>query len=371
MCHYALERYHGYGEDPIEAFTEYALKERQKIHENMAGKVPPGFWNTMDELEDLGRNILQHYLLHIKDNSDYEFEYVATEYEFSVPIPNQLIYLTDHCGEYYPWVTERWGQTPESHEEFIRLYTSRGLVNVDLNPDGTILCMTIPPLYVGRLDGLVRDRRGDIWIIDHKFMAQLVDREMLTLDTQTARYVWAATVAIKRGWWEGISPDARIRGALYNVVRKKVPKVPRVLKDGTTSKSKIDTTYEIFRSVLVSRKENPNDFREILLNLRDGGNKFFQLLEIERRPQELDLMGQKLGYEYEDMSRVASATRDLLHPILYPSPNRDCTWACSFKSICYVANWGGDVDHIIQATMVPQKRTDLYATQLEAEPEEI
>ena len=282
-----------------------------------------------------------------------------------MPIPNQFIYLSDEAGNWYDWVTAEWGADPFGNEQFQKLYTSRDLYG---NDDGR---WYVPPLYVGRLDGLVEDENGHVRIIDHKFMAQLVDPVILQLDTQTARYVWAANVAIQNGWWPEIPKGTVVRGALYNVVKKKAPKIPALTGGGSTSRSKsVDTTYEIFRATLLERGEDPRNFAEVLSYLRDEkGNRFFQLLPVHRSQRELDLVGDKLTYEYEDMARVASYTRDAGHPMLYPSPNRDCVWSCPYNTICNIANAGGDIEFYIDESMIQQKRTDLYASQLEFDQE--
>ena len=370
--HYALERYHGYGDDPVEVFRKWSSEERARIRQELAGRILPSFWEDFDECVRLGTNVLQHYLIHTKRNPVYDFKYIVTEYEFSVPIPNQRIYITDEYGDYLDWVVKEWGENPYENEQFQSFYVKRDLVEqLDVSEYGIV--KTIPPLYVGRLDGLVLDENEQIRVIDHKFMAQLVDPETLVLDAQTARYVWAANMAIENGWWPEVPQGTTVRGALYNVVRKKVPKLPVILeKTGRTSKNKsIDTTYEIFRAALIERGEDPKDFTEVLWHLRDKGNNFFQLEKINRSDRELELVGAKLTYEYEDLARVASLTKDLNHPALYPTATRDCSWSCPFKSVCYAANAGMDTEFLIQEQMIHQKRTDLYATQLEQDLEEV
>lgn len=364
--HLALERFHGYGENPVEVFLQYADSERIRLKQELRGRIIPGFWEDFEVCVKLGRNVLQHYLIHTKDNAEYRFEYLATEYEFSVPIPNQRIYLTDENGLYEPWVEAEWGSDPHKNEQFNKLYVERGLLEGQYY--GTRI-ETIPPLYVGRLDGLVLDDNGYVHVIDHKFMAQLVDPQSLRLDTQTARYVWAANVAIENGWWPEVPVGTTVRGALYNVVRKKVPKLPIILeRSGLTSKNKsIDTTYNIFRATLLERGENPKDFIEVLQTLRDKGNTFFQLERIHRSQRELALVGEKLAYEYADLATTAALTKDISHPALYPNAKRDCYWSCPFVKICEAANEGIDAEFLIDETMLQQERRDLYATQVDSE----
>jgi hypothetical protein len=206
-------------------------------------------------------------------------------------------------------------------------------------------------------------------------MASLVDPEMLTLDAQTAKYVWAANVAIENGWWPEVPQGTVVRGALYNVVRKKAPSTPAATQKGTSQAKNIDTTEEHYKATLIARGEDYKQYTDMLLYLRGknswvpqgagGSNKFFQLLPVERGERELELIGEKITYEYLDMNAIAIMSKDVMHPALYPSSTMDCRWKCSFKHICYVANYGGDVESLIEQSMVHQKRSDLYATQVE------
>ena len=366
--HYALERHYGYGEDALVAFRRWVEEDVERIHRGCSD-VPGWFETELDNLIVTGETIISHYLSWTHRRPEYRFKYIATEYEFSVPIPGTAIALTDDNGIYLPWVVAEWGADPTQNEQFIKLYVSRGLFKTHLDT------AFIPALYIGRLDGLVEDNNGHVKVIDHKFMASLVDSEYLLRDRQTARYVWAATESIKNGWWPEVAQGTPVRGALYNVVRKKAPVIPPVLaKSGTTSVNKnIDTTAECFRATLVQRGENPEapEFKEVLHKLRNSGTKFFQLLEVERGEEELALTGANMYYEYMDMTTAAETADKPEHPILYPSPNLNCAWDCSFKKLCYFTSIQADVEYLIEIDYIHQKRTAMYATQLEESTGEV
>lgn len=366
--HYALERYHGYGEDILVAFNRWVTDDIDRLNREMI--VPQWFEKEIEELTILGETILTHYVQWSNRRPEYRFKYIATEYEFSVPIPGIRIYLsTEGIGEdgkiwWDDWVTTEWGVNPLENPQFKKLYIDRNLYDEN---GGT---PSIPALYIGRLDGLVLDENQHVKVVDHKLMASLVDSEYLLRDRQTARYVWAATESIRHGWWPEVAKDTPVRGALYNVVRKKAPVIPTLLaKSGTTSTAKnIDSTEEVFRATLLSRGENPKDpqFAEVLKSLRGKGNKFFQLMAVERGEEELEMVGANMHYEYNDMARAAeSSNNDPCHPSLYATPNLNCAWDCSFRNLCYHVSIGSDVEHIIETEMRAQKRTALYATQVE------
>ena len=357
-CHYALEMWHGHDEPPVEAFNRWVREQLAEIGASTEGQMVGTMWSDLDEVIALGRGVLKHYVEHAKANILPHYEFIATEFEFSVPIPDQLIYLTYADGCTYDWVIDEWGQKFWENEQFKKLYIERGLFDSEQG--------TIPPLYVGRLDGLVRNSSGHVFVIDHKFMAALVNPEMLLIDSQMSRYIWATNEYIRQGWMDEIKPGTNVRGALYNVVRKKVPRVPPTTQSGKTSKNKnIDTTYEVFLETVKERGERPSDFVDVLLAIRERGNRFFQLEPVERSDEALALVGERLTWEYAEMSGTAGYSKDVMHPGLYPSPKPDCLWSCSYKSICYTANDNGDVEDVIAQTMTSQERRDLYATQLE------
>lgn len=362
--HYALERYHGYSEDPLVAFNRWAADDIARMEAEMT--LPQWFDNELSELIVMGETILSHYLQWSNRRPEYRFKYIATEYEFSVPIPGTRIELEDiETYKPHPWVITEWGENYKENAQFKKLYVERDLCYMD-----DFGVHVIPALYIGRLDGLVLDENEHVKVVDHKFMASLVDSEYLLRDRQTARYVWAAGESIKNGWWPEVAKDTPVRGALYNVVRKKAPVIPTLLaKSGTTSTAKnIDSTEEVFRATLLSRGENPKDpqFAEVLKSLRGKGNKFFQLMAVERGEEELEMVGANMHYEYNDMARAAeSSNNDPCHPSLYATPNLNCAWDCSFRNLCYHVSIGSDVEHIIETEMRAQKRTALYATQVE------
>lgn len=357
-CHYALERWHGYGEEPVEVFRQWAREQIFEISGNLGKYSSPTFWDEINEMVELGKQILASYVVYAEKHLLPKFKFIATEYEFSVPIPGHAVELRDAFNNPYPWVIAEWGQEYWDHEQFKTLYVARGLYDSENG--------TIPALYVGRLDGLVMDSNGHVWVIDHKFMAALVDPEMLLIDEQTAKYAWAANVCIENGWWPEVATGTTVRGCLYNVVRKKAPTIPKLLKNGSglSQNKSIDTTEEVFKATILEHGFNPSDYLDILLQLRAKGNKFFQLEKVERGEYELALVGERMAFEYRDMAEAAAISRDIMHPAMYPNPKMDCRWACAFKNICYMANYGGDAESLIKETMVPQERRDLYATQI-------
>lgn len=69
--------------------------------------------------------------------------------------------------------------------------------------------------FDGRIDAIVQDEWGHLWILEHKTLAQFPNARLLELDEQCGLYLLAASK---------LFPELRIRGVLYNVLRKTDPR---------------------------------------------------------------------------------------------------------------------------------------------------
>lgn len=187
-----------------------------------------------------------------------------------------------------------------ANEEF-RVAKANGelLLEVDfikpvLTPDGKKTKFS----YAGTMDGLVRDEYG-YWILEHKTTAY-TSAEYLRLADQNVMYLAHAQVK-----WPKIVP--LLRGVHYNFLRKQAPS-PRV--------------------------KSPLFFRE----------------RIYRNQHEIDSAVNQIYYVCMDMQRVAKDPDRLA----YPTPTKDCTWKCSYKTICQAMNDGTDVPSLLEANFMTE-----------------
>jgi len=99
--------------------------------------------------------------------------------------------------------------------------------------------------------------------MDHKTTAGAVDGfdRALQLDPQTTGYLYALDKGIAQG---EIASPGPITGfeAVYNILRKKAPREPKINKDGTVSVAAIDTTAELYSSALCRQVEAGKDVTE-------------------------------------------------------------------------------------------------------------
>ena len=198
---------------------------------------------------------------------------------------------------------------------------------------------------VGRIDLIIQDTDNRIWVLDHKTSKDKLDKELLTLDDQMTMYIWAIQQIL----------EVQIAGCLYNVLRKKIPSIPRVLKAGGLSKDKsIDTTYDVYLSTIYANDLDPADYQEILSHLSEKNSQFFERVAVKRNQHEIAMAGRMVLMEGIDMLNA---------PYIYPNPTWDCGWKCDFKQLCLATNRNDDVAYLkttLYRTRVPEEKS-VYA----------
>ena len=181
---------------------------------------------------------------------------------------------------------------------------------------------------VGRIDLVIQDMDDRIWVLDHKTSKDKLDKELLTLDDQMTMYIWAIQQIL----------GVQIAGCLYNVLRKKIPSIPRILKAGGLSKDKsIDTTYDVYLEAIYANDLDPADYTEILNHLAEKNSQFYERVAVRRNQHEIAMAGRMVLMEGLDM---------LNSPYIYPNPTWDCSWKCDFKPLCLATNRDDDTEYL-------------------------
>jgi len=192
--------------------------------------------------------------------------------------------------------------------------------------------------YEGTIDGYGEDDEGYL-ILEHK-TARTIETDKLILDDQCGSYLWGASKFL----------DVPFKKVLYNIMRKKAPRVPAPLSKGGLSVNKsIDTTYEVYEQALKDYYQTPfypEGYEGILSHLQLKGNTFYKRESVRRSETELELLEQRIVAEISDM-----ISPDLR---IYPSASRDCSY-CSFRSPCIAWCDGSDHKFILEQNFVPRK----------------
>lgn len=290
--------------DEIPKVTKDTLEDQLDL---ALEKADEDFKKEFKEVNALGRSMLEGYVTWSSKedySSDAGFQKVLyTEKEFCVIITNE--------GEPYRFIDAE-GQEWEMW-------------------------------LVGRLDMVVLDWDNRIWILDHKTSKDKLDKTKLVLDDQMTMYIWAAQQIL------GIE----IEGCYYNVLRKKLPRVPEPLvsKKGLSKAKSIDTTYDVYYQAIVENGFNPEDYRDILEHLMNTPNTFFERAKVRRNQHEILVAGHFLLQEAVDM---------LNDPFIYPHSTWDCNWKCDYKELCHAINRNDDVAWMKEAMFQKRNAEGVY-----------
>ena len=293
LIHSALEHYYRDHTPMLDTLTSEL--------EGAATNLWPQEVMSFDEQEALMYNMLLHYQMWVsldkKMYSDRNLEFISLEQDFEVPLP-----------------------------------TPSGRASKKL-------------LLGGRFDGVVKHiPTGEYWIWETKTTRSIQElTRSLANDEQCGVYMYAASKMLK----------VPIVGVLYNMIRKKAPTKPALLKSGLLSKAaNVDCTSFFYYNAIKemypdwSAQTIEEFFGDILSSLLENEQKFFMRYPIYRSPVEIQNLMRGIYYTATEM------TNPHLH--LYPSPSwLGCTF-CAFKSPCITMNMGGDYEVLLREEFAPR-----------------
>ena len=169
--------------------------------------------------------------------------------------------------------------------------------------------------FKGRIDLIIRDSRGLLWVIDHKTAATIpMATSFHAMDPQLFIYPWAA----KKMW--GMDVD----GVMYNYVKSRPPTLPQLTKKtGVLSKRRINTDYPTLMRFLKENDLDPRDFSDVLRPLM----KKSEFLRRYRLPREETVLKRIL------QESLWTAREIMDHPHTVRNITRDCV-RCPYQAIC-------------------------------------
>ena len=205
------------------------------------------------------------------------------------------------------WQTDTKLEVVETELKFtMPIYTNEG--------DETGVYLT------GYVDALLRDPdTGLVYIMEHKTTSLSVESRTvnLALDDQVSLYCIAMQ-----------DLGYKVGGVIYDVIRKKIPSEPKLLKNGKMSVASVDTTYQIYLNALISNGLDPEDYQEKLEELKTQGKPFFARVSTDRTQEELN----KVYQELINRAIVIGTTTD--HNCWYRMPCNDCNNDCMYIEKC-------------------------------------
>lgn len=195
-------------------------------------------------------------------------------------------------------------------------------------------------VYAGKLDGLIEDENGRIWVLEHKTADKLPDKtEYLLMDEQCGSYLWALEQ-------QGIHAE----GVLYNILRKKLPTKMKELKTGGLSqRADADTTYEYAYAQIKNYYEGevPDKYVDWLEMLSLKGNRFFYRENVRRSSKEIAYLGKMIAIEAKEM---------LIDPAIYRNPTKVNCGFCPFVGPCLAVYGGDDYEAMLEGNYTKERR---------------
>lgn len=187
---------------------------------------------------------------------------------------------------------------------------------------------------IGYMDKVIDVPNEGIWLIDHKFTTQGLNRKLENLELleQIDYYTWALTQMF---------PNKVIMGTIWNGIRLDLPSVPQPIKSGKRlSKAKIRTDYQTYYDAIIDNGFDPDDYTKMLTKLKNQDNPFFRTEWCDRDKIELK------NIEKELIQTANEIDRDF--PDIRNRAMDRCSWDCEFEDLCLIEKKGGDVQSIIE-----------------------
>lgn len=277
----------------------------------------------------LGKGMLNYYFTEVAPKEDYGWKPIKVEIEFIVDIPHPETGETISCKCDQCW--KKWTDFDKDHGPGL-------LARMKDDPVARDTWEGLPVCYAGRIDALVLDDKGNLWIIDWKTARVIPERfDFLQLDDQVGSYPWA----LRR---LGVG---NLAGFIYHIQRKGFPQPPvknKVRRLGcifSVNKNQ-DVDYDIYLKTV--REEDPEAYAaghydEFLRYLKEEGVTYFTRRQVHKSHEELDEIERNIGLEALDM--IDPNIR------VYPSSGRWSCDSCAFQTPCIEMNSKSDYTYAL------------------------
>lgn len=188
-------------------------------------------------------------------------------------------------------------------------------------------------IFKGRLDLLIRDDEGLLWLVDHKTTSSIPQPTAFhAMDPQLMLYPWAAER----------SRDLKIAGVIYNYVMSKAPTIPKLNRDGSLSRRKVRTDYPTLLRFLKQSGYDPHDFMDVLRPL----SRKSEFLRRYKLPRE-EFVTKEIVLDALSTVKRIDETRRFTRTI-----TRDCV-RCPYMTICQAELNGFDTEVLRRTNYQP------------------
>jgi len=199
---------------------------------------------------------------------------------------------------------------------------------------------------VAVIDLVTQDEAGNAWIWEHKTTKNVPMQGRRLRDLQTI----LGAVLLEEV--HGVKPA----GVIWNYFRTQEPAEPRLLKDGTLSRAKQDTTWKAYERALATHQLDHADYKEMYHLLADKEEKvFFPRMQMQLFQSEAVLLRDLIS----TCGEIRAAVSD---PGFVPVRNigQNCDW-CRYNKVCEAALLGGDEAELKRMLFVAKGVRDGYS----------
>jgi len=243
----------------------------------------------------LGIAILKGYEEYANDD---KWSILATEFEIEYP-------LVDNDGE--PILIRRNGNA-----------SNYGVYN---------------PIVCGRIDLVIYDdSTKQYYVVDHKTGTNHLNPKDLEWDDQLTIYSAICSKIFETKF-----------NAMYNFMRKKIPTVPKILKNGSLSKAaNQDTTYEIYMQEIINNNLRVQDYQDILSTFQTKQTGFYERITLPKSELWNNCLENQL--KQEALMMIVA----LENQVNISTCTSSCSWDCNYHMLCRTQSIGGNIKPLIE-----------------------
>lgn len=200
----------------------------------------------------------------------------------------------------------------------------------------------LPVMYQGitfviKPDLVVRDKQGNVWLIDHKTKRDFEEdaEERLRYDDQVSLYLWGLR---ELGY--------NVVGAYHNFIRTRLPRRPPLTQKGLLSRQLITTDEQTVRDTVAAYRAEGKvvtdaDLEGFLLTMKMS--RFLWRVPTFRADDVLDKLASEYVIARETMDWHAGRGE-------WPRTFNETCARCPVRELCLAELMGGDVDALMQTT---------------------
>lgn len=338
------------------AFKDMCNEQKAAYIRVNDGQIDPEVEEDYNERLVLGEGMIRYHCSKVSPKLDTKFVPIRVEIEFEVPIVDpdtgeQLWCKCNNCWTLFAkwFIANKPSGYPAEWVEGVFLTIAD---TNSWNEDTYRKWKGLPVTYGGRIDCLVQDEFGRLWIVDWKTAARLSGQEeqdspdeFIQLDDQITSYCWAL-------WTLGIE----VAGFIHHEMKKAFPIEPEPNKTQRKgcwySVNKMqNTSYDLYLDTI---KEGDllgyesGAYDEFLEWLKTKGPHFYSRKQVVRSVAELRNAGRNIFLEASEM--IDPGLR------IYPSPGRFACTFCAFRQPCIGLNRDEDVEYLLISNFEHRER---------------